>query len=124
MPGKDVQLDKPVLEEHSADNSVYMNVSQNHDTYELGLRARLASVSVGGPGALWCPNTGKKQFDSAHANLPDKDATPEDYDKEDIYLQFEEIYHSVSDLNAPCVIAGNFTRILHGVFQLLKSWFS
>ena len=103
MPGKDVQLDKSVPEEHPADNSVYMNVSQNHDTHELGLRARMASVSVGGPGALWCPNTGKKQCDLANANLPDKDATPEDYDKEDIYLQFEEIYHSVSDLNPPCV---------------------
>lgn len=94
-----MKLDKPSTEDQFPDNELYMNVDHNQKhIHSLGLRARQASVSVGGPAALWCPNTGKKQFDPANATLPDKDATPEDYDNEDIYLKFEEIYHSVSGL--------------------------
>ena len=99
-------LDAPEPNEYPADDSsVYMNVSESRDiVYKQGLKARLASVSVNGAATLWCPNTGKKQFDPSCASLPDKDATPEDYDKEDIYMQFEEIYHSVSNVNVPgCV---------------------
>lgn len=120
MPGKGVLLNEPEPNEHSADNAVYMNVSRSQGrAHQLGLKARLASLSVGGPTSLWCPNTGKKQFDPSHTSLPDRDATLEDYDNEDIYMQFEEIYHSVSDAKASsCIVVGTFhTRSSHGSFS-------
>ena len=96
-----MHIDNTSAEDQFPDNDLYMNVSHNRDhSHNLGMRARQASVSAGGPAALWCPNTGKKQFDPANATLPEEDATPEDYDNEDVYLKFEEIYHSVSGLGA------------------------
>ena len=63
--------------------------------FAISVVAKMDACKRSGP--LWDPLTGKMQSGALSQNLPDREATPEDYDKEDIYVDFEKIYHKVTN---------------------------